>query len=163
MPIDEFISMVCGDHQIQGKHKLKEIVLWYAIYSHWSKVTRTLRIYDLRMDVEESALDECSVKAADWSRLQAGALKSWKVSLQNKHAHDPEPSWKRVLNTSSSASNRQPSADAAQLDSVLEDVQYYSAAVVGDVGATLKELMLAAKVDSKMVRGLDYIKQPQQL
>ena len=33
MPIDEFVSMVCGDHQIQGKHKLKEIVLCYAIYS----------------------------------------------------------------------------------------------------------------------------------
>ena len=163
MPIDEFVSMVCGDHQIQGKHKLKELVLWYAIYSQWSKATGKLPIYDLRMDVEESALDECPVKAADWTRLQAGVVKSWKVSLQNKHARDPEPSWKRVLDRSSSASDGQPSADAAQLDSILEDVQYYPAAVVGDAGAALKELMLAARVDSKMVRGFDNIKQPRQL
>ena len=163
MAIDECVSMVCGHHQIQGKHKFKEIVLWYAIYSQWSKATGKLPIYDLRMDVEDSALDECPVKAADWTRLQEGALKSWKVSLNNRHARDREPSWKHVLNRSSSASDGQPSADAAQLDSVLEDVQYYPTAVVGDAGAALKELMLAARVDSRMVHGFDNIKQPQQL
>ena len=73
------------------------------------------------MDAEESALDECPVKAADWTRLQAGAVKSWKVSLSNRSARDPEPSWNRVLNRSSSASDGQSSSDASLMDSIVDE------------------------------------------
>ena len=155
--------MVCGDQPIRGKHKLKELLLWYAIYCQWSKATGKTPIYDLSMDAEESALDECPGKAADWTRLQAGAVKFWKVSLSLRSVHDPEPSWKRVLNRLSSASDGQSLSDASLMDSIVDDVQYYPTWVVSDAAAALKELMLTARVECKIVRGLDHLKQPQQL
>ena len=129
----------------QGKHKIKQLILWYSFYTQSSKATHTRQSYLLPMDVDECTLDECPIKASNLTRLQASGPKAWKASLCNQNVRDRVSLWKNVSNIASSAS------------------QYYPTVVAGNAATTPNELMLMARVDPKMVCGFNLLKQPQQL
>ena len=164
MPHEEFVRVVTGEQTMTHKHKLRDPLLWYSLYCQWAAAHNLLPIGALVPDNDDSAFDECPLKAADWSKIISAQMKEWKVELSRSPSTTaPIESWRRHpdLPTSLLPSDKAPSEDAFQC--ILDDVQYYPDSLMRAATDSLRELLLSAKVDTKQDRSIETAKQAPQL
>ena len=164
MPHEEFVKIVTGEGTMTHRHKLRDPLLWYSLYCQWAAAHNLLPIGALVPENDDSAFDECPLKAADWSKIISVQLKEWKVELSRSPSTTaPTETWRGHLDlpTSLLPSDKAPSEDAFQ--SILDDVQYYPDSLMRAATDSLRELLLSAKVDAKQVRSIETAKQAPQL
>ena len=123
LQFDDDQRAVTGQWAMNHKHKLKELVLWYALYCHWAQFHRGLPVSDLKLDDEGSALLDRLLKATYWAKLVTAQAKKWKVIvLGSVDGRSQSESWRRHLEKPSGHSAADDVSTEDLFQSILDDV-----------------------------------------
>ena len=168
MPLGDFLRMLNNPSLASFakiKSKLIPLIILYAIYRQWARASRAMPLYELRVDVAKDLVESCPIKVDEWAKVLQCAMKELKVDPQlgsesSSLAGQPSvPTWKQLLALETSAVDLL----ADTLPRILEDIIYLLANVVPQACKSLRELLLSAKVDSRLANRLPAIRQPAQL
>ena len=176
MALDDFLAAVCGTQPLKVK-PLAQVLLWYALYSHWAKRKSPQPAIQLQVDSECTYLENCPLKARDWTTLIKSLLKDrFKIDpplltdsssgvdsrrLSGDAGGSRErvvPLWKSMLEPNlASSSEEDPYAK------ILEDVQFYPESAVPTASKAWKELLMTHNVGSRLAGALSAARVPAQL
>ena len=157
---------------------LAQVLLWYALYAQWAKHKSLQPCFQIQVDSDCTYLENCPLKAGDWTGLIKSPLKdrlkadppllakapcdadSRRSSGAPVGPREPPrvPPWKSLLGPSlAGVSEEDPYVK------ILEDIQFYPESVVPTASKALKELLVAHNVDGRLAGALSAARVPAQL